>query len=500
MLFFRSRFLLTLIVPVLIAGQALPVKTVPLLTMEQFIMTPSYRIGMGGVSIAVDDELGDAFANPARMPALGRNLYFLAPRYNGWTLSQLPRLFFPVLEPIANLEGGFRSSSLVAIPTGLLKQSGPEAGLKSAVALSVAPEWLRYHDGSDWSGSILHFNALNLPFMALSALEIPGITGLSIGGGVQGVFVKGVDGVGMLYSGASSLEQSGYLLSGRVGLYQRGRRGGQLDVLVAGHSFGVQHKAKYDGGGSVSNNDENYGLKAAAAYDRPLGGGYRAGMTMEWSWRYHPKIPDYPLSGVPRDPGITRALDLGLGLSRQDDETLMAVDAIFERVDGRTWVAAESSTKRDDGSIIARGEPVLWNNYLFTNGLLRLGVETRLREDLRVQLGSQIRTYRVDYTRKDEITGDELFVKRQGQWGELVLTGGAVLRREPWEWIYSLQIVNGNGIPGRIGWWMPWRGGAFLEGAAAYGTFGADFYIPPLGVGIEPVPVLMHQVTLVRWF
>ncbi len=497
MLFFRSRFLLVLIVPVLMAGQALPVKTIPLLTMEQFIMTPSYRVGMGGVSIAVDDELGDAFANPARMPALDKNLYFLAPRYNGWTLSQLPRLFFPVLEPIANMEGGFRSSSLVAIPAGVLKQSGPEAGLKSAVALSVAPEWLRYDDGGTLFGSGLHFNALNLPFMALAAGKVPW-TDFFIGCGLSGVLVKGVDGVGMLYPGALSLEQSGYVLNSRVGLYRHGRRGGQLDMLVAGHSFGVQHKAKYDDGGSASNKDTNYGLKAAAAYDRPLGGGYRAGMAMEWSWRYHPKIPDYPLSGVPRDPGITRALDMGLGLSWLDDETLMAIDAIFERVDGRTWVAAETSTERDDGSNIPRGEPVLWNNYLFTNGLLRLGVETRLREDLRVQLGSQIRTYRVDYTRKDEITGDSLFVKRQGQWAELVLTGGAVLTREPWEWIYSLQVVNGNGIPGRTGWWwMPRLNGTKFAYADA---FGADFYIPPLGVGIEPVPVLMHQVTLVYWF
>ena len=49
-----------------LAAQSISLKTVPIATGEQYLIFPSRSLGMGGLSIAYDDPLGDAFANPAR--------------------------------------------------------------------------------------------------------------------------------------------------------------------------------------------------------------------------------------------------------------------------------------------------------------------------------------------------------------------------------------------------------------------------------------------------
>ncbi|UCF20448.1 MAG: hypothetical protein JSU87_03300, partial [Gemmatimonadota bacterium] len=46
-------------------AQFVSLKTVPIATDEQFLFFPSQRLGMAGVSIAIDDTLLDPFVNPA---------------------------------------------------------------------------------------------------------------------------------------------------------------------------------------------------------------------------------------------------------------------------------------------------------------------------------------------------------------------------------------------------------------------------------------------------
>ena len=51
-------------------AQVIPLKTVPVATGDQFLLLPSQRLGMGGVSIALDDALLD--------PSIRMRLYFIA--------------------------------------------------------------------------------------------------------------------------------------------------------------------------------------------------------------------------------------------------------------------------------------------------------------------------------------------------------------------------------------------------------------------------------------
>ena len=49
-----------------VAAQLVTPRTVPVLQDEQFEIYPSSRPGLAGISIAIDDTLGDPFVNPAK--------------------------------------------------------------------------------------------------------------------------------------------------------------------------------------------------------------------------------------------------------------------------------------------------------------------------------------------------------------------------------------------------------------------------------------------------
>ncbi len=46
-------------------GRLIPLKTAPIASGSQFQLCPSHARGTGGVTLAVDDTLGDAFVNLA---------------------------------------------------------------------------------------------------------------------------------------------------------------------------------------------------------------------------------------------------------------------------------------------------------------------------------------------------------------------------------------------------------------------------------------------------
>jgi len=60
-------------------AQLIPIKTIPIAQGDQFQIFPSNNMGMGGVSIALPDSLGDPFANPATTARLRASRFFSAP-------------------------------------------------------------------------------------------------------------------------------------------------------------------------------------------------------------------------------------------------------------------------------------------------------------------------------------------------------------------------------------------------------------------------------------
>src|SRR5467141_2333559 len=60
-------------------AQLIPIKTIPIAQGDQFQIFPSNNMGMGGVSIALADTVGDPFANQATTARLRAYRFFSAP-------------------------------------------------------------------------------------------------------------------------------------------------------------------------------------------------------------------------------------------------------------------------------------------------------------------------------------------------------------------------------------------------------------------------------------
>src|SRR5688572_22875759 len=64
-------------------AQSIPLRTVPVATGDQFLVHPSRNLGLGGVSIALDDPWLDPFLNPALGGLIAEPTFLAAPTFYG---------------------------------------------------------------------------------------------------------------------------------------------------------------------------------------------------------------------------------------------------------------------------------------------------------------------------------------------------------------------------------------------------------------------------------
>src|SRR5436309_1819710 len=60
-------------------AQLIPIKTIPIAQGDQFQLFPSDNLGMGGVTIALPDSIGDPYVNPATTVRLPASRFFSSP-------------------------------------------------------------------------------------------------------------------------------------------------------------------------------------------------------------------------------------------------------------------------------------------------------------------------------------------------------------------------------------------------------------------------------------
>src|SRR5687768_17153191 len=97
------------LLPLGLTAQNITLKTVPIPTGEQFLLFPSLRLGMGSVSIALDDSVAAPFANPARRLAEGRARVYATPTFYGETNQSVGGRSLPIAALFAGerFQGGF---------------------------------------------------------------------------------------------------------------------------------------------------------------------------------------------------------------------------------------------------------------------------------------------------------------------------------------------------------------------------------------------------------
>ena len=455
-------------------AQGIQVKTVPLLAADQFSFFPSWRDDMGGAALALRDPAGDLWENPARFMAV-KSFFLTAPRLNHWSYAQESIWHYRHEEPFTTNSETRSSSRLFTLPVVLVYRQGDSYGGGLLGYQSVAAS------GSDRE----NFSAANYP-LAVTAGHYFSRLRTAVGLSGHYAHLQGTDGLYLLYPNASRLSQRGRLWQLRLGLAGDRPTGDQWGALAGWYGYRLRQSAR-----GVENMDENEGWFAQADYRKRLSPALDAAVSLLWDQKYHPKIPDYPIAGIPRDPGRTRGINIGAGLKWAEGGTIAAVDLIYEPIDVKTWADAAADFTTWDGRLFRKGAVTMRNDYQFHNLILRSGLQISPLPWLDLRSGLQIRFYSYDYYQNDFINRFERRGKPQREWTEVDATGGATVTLERIAISYSLRLQTGTGLLERQWLWFWDR----MEDFSA----GADFIVPPtVTLNVTPVTYYTHRVTL-RW-
>src|SRR5207253_1462293 len=297
-----------------LGAQLISIKTLPVAQGDQFDVFPSLNQGMGGVSIALPDTLLDPFRNPAKGGRLS------TPRFLG----------SPIVYGVSNNAGGGRT-----LPVAVIAPLGSWFG-----ALSIAVQEV---DPSTPPGSVL------------------------MGPPPPGVVVQGPLPI-VVTPPAPESHGNAYVfaLIGKT----LPQDVSYLDLFWDPGTQSVQQRPRVD---HELDRTDTWGL--ALQYARPLtASGWRIGWLATGNLMSHPKIPNYALMNIPRDPGHSHAYQVGVGVARVSGPATFGLDAVYEPIWSDTWAAAAAPTATSAGDTIPVGGRTIENRFHFSNFQFRMGI------------------------------------------------------------------------------------------------------------------------------
>ncbi|MEO8448554.1 MAG: hypothetical protein ABI647_02115 [Gemmatimonadota bacterium] len=476
------------------AAQLISIRTVPISQDHQFDLFPSLRMAMGGASIALGDSLLDPFMNPAKGARLRAARFFGSPGIYG----------------VSSHAGAGRT-----LPLGALVKSGDWFGGMAVAAqqvdmsqttpffppgpflLCAACAGQRIDVGPNPRS---HGNAYAF---AMAGREFRD-AGLSIGGSVSWAGLHAIDGVDLLYPASARINQHGHALDLRLGATKQWAGNRSLSALVLHNRFGTTHDVLYldqfwDPGSqqfgqrprSVENLDQTNTWGLHLEYQQPLRApGWRMGWIATTNLMSHPKIPNYEIQNIPRDPGNSEAFNFGVGISKIDQASTFGIDLVYEPIWSYTWADAATPVDRTAGGTIAVGGKTIENRFRFHNAMLRMGfgqdVElSQPTKALGLQVGLMVHTINYSLAQRDNVQGTSRSLDEG--WVEWTPTWGLSLRFPAWELRYRGSVTNGTGRPGVS------SGDVSVASPQASG----NILVAPSGpLTLAPVRVMTHQVSV----
>ena len=481
------------------AAQLITIRTLPVSQSDQFAIFPSHNMGMGGVSIALADTLLDPFANPAKAVRL--------------RMSQV--LGAPTTYTVTGGAGAGRT-----LPIGAFSRHGAwfggawlalqqvDAGRQTQDQFfPFAPVPEAGQDVIDPDGVLVGLDARSHgnTFLFGSVGKTDASRGLSVAASAFWSGLHAVDGVDLLYSGSAGVRQAGHSIDLRLGALKEWDSGRTLEAVLLFDRYAMRHDVAYldvfwDPGLQTFNRrsrldrnlDRTHTWGAHVAYERPLATpGWRMGWIATANHMTHPKIPNYTIMSIPRDPGNSNAFNVGLGLSRTRGGVTFGVDVIYEPIWSHTWADAAGPVETIQGDTIPAGGMTIENHFQFSNALLRLGVATDFAAETRVpsaamQLGLVVRSisYRLkqfDHVVQSGRTQDESWVEWTPTWGVTFRLPGLELR-------YQGNMTHGTGRPGV-------RQDFILDRAPS--TAGGGIIAAPSGpLTLDEVSVVAHRISV----
>jgi hypothetical protein len=477
-------FLSSLVIPHRADAQLITPKTVPVAQGDQFNIYPAANAGMAGVSIAIDDSLFDPWVNPARITRVRGSHLFSAPSFYS----------------ISEESGAGRTLPLGATGQGKVWSGGIIAALQQ-VDKGDRQQWVP-ELVSDRSG-------INQFASAVIGRRFERL-GLSLGASGYWAGLDAVDGVDLLYPNAQRVEQFGDMADLRVGLTKVWSDSRALDIVLLYDRFDMTHDVSsttwlWDSIARTPimrqttehNQDKTIVWGGHAEYSRPLtAAGWRVGWMGTYNKLEHPKIPNYELMSVPRDPGSTRAFQLGAGLSRVRGPATFAVDVIYEPMWSDTWADAARDTAIVGGGTIKAGQKTVENDFTFSNAIIRMGVgrdtpfgTSTDPKSVGVQFG--VAAHVIDYRLRQINNVQKVHRTQNEDWVEWTPSLGLTLRFPELELRYVGRITTGVGRPG-FGGGNIW----LMAGDAAGSPRGGGIIVAPgAPLALSDAHVVTHQLS-----
>lgn len=410
-----------------LGAQLVTPRTVPVQQSGQFDLFPSERAGMAGVAIALDDTVLDPFVNPAKATRLRFTRVFSVPGTH--TVSA----------------GGGRGRTM---PVGTLVMHGAWAGGGLVAAQQL--------ERASLPTSVRDRTTSNRYLSALVARRLA--PGLSAGLSGYRATLDGMDGLDLLYAGNTGLDMSGELADLRLGVTKDWKSGRSAELLLLHGRTDMSHDVTFpvrvwDPNARVftsvprfEHNDDRtrvWGIHTEASV--PLDTlGSRIGWLATANHLSHPKIPNYPLMNVPRDPGTTWAFNLGFGTASSTPTSTTGFDIIYEPMFSETWADAARDTETAAGTIIPAGGRTVENRFRFTNFKLRAGTSRAFRNEVDsavsviLQLGVAVSSYHYRLSQRNNV---ERTVRNESVgWIEWGPTAGVAVRGHAVTVGYTLQL------------------------------------------------------------
>jgi hypothetical protein len=479
------------------AAQLISIRTVPVSQAHQFEIFPSRTVGMGGVSIAVTDSLRDPFSNPAHGSRLGATRFFGTPSAYS----------------VSSGAGGGRTLPIGALTRSKSWYGGVWLALQQVdmseqnqFAPFPCPNCFTLQDGepADLTREQSQGNTYAFVMLGRELRE-----GFSVGGSVTYSRLNAVDGVDLLYAGSANIDQYGHSLDVRVGFSSALPGDRSLEAIVLHNRYGTTHDVFYldsfwDPGNQQfsqrprleKNLDRSNTWGLHVNYEQPFSTqpGWRAGVLFTMNRMDHPKIPNYAIMNIPRDPGNSSAFNLGLGISRTLANSTFGVDVIYEPIWSHTWADAANPIETNSGEIIPAGGMTIENRFRFHNAIARFGIEQGFKVGSEAstllggfQLGLSVR--RIDYVleQHDHIVDSDR--RHKERWVESTPTWGLSMRFPHLEVRYNGSVTHGTGRPGI----EP----QFIRGGAVDLAVGGNILAAPSGpLTLDEVKVTTHQISV----
>ena len=208
---------------------------------------------------------------------------------------------------------------------------------------------------------------------------------------------------------------------------------------------------------------------------------------MTGNWVSHPKIPNYELMNIPRDPGNSWAYNIGLGFSRSEKLSVVGIDFIYEPILSNTWADAAERIETPIGRIILPGGKTVENDFQFSNYLLRLGFTSQENERFGIQFGLQVRSIGYKLVQNNYV--QEFRRKQRERWQEWTASFGLILNLQELQVKYQGRWTTGTGQPGV-------SGNATLENAGDSRGFQSIIVAPSGSLTLLDAHVITHRITV----